>query len=92
MIVSSFFLIPSIRDSEGITVQSHGHQSVEIAGKVSVLKGHWKAPVFITAITVSELLYRVHRAEGAKRRKRECFVEEFISGILVIPCNTSADR
>ena len=47
----------------------------------------------LAAITVSELLHGVHRAESAARRlRREAFVEKAIELFPVIPCDIGAAR
>jgi tRNA(fMet)-specific endonuclease VapC len=44
------------------------------------------APVFLAAITASELLHGVHRAESASRRgRRERFVETILEAVPVLP-------
>lgn len=48
---------------------------------------------FISAITVSELLVGVHRANDEKRRfKRSVFVEAIIANFLILPFDTEAAR
>lgn len=42
-------------------------------------------PVYVSAITASELLHGVHRAEGARRKRRESFVEELLADLAVLP-------
>ena len=50
-------------------------------------------PFGISAITVSELLHGVHRADSEKRRIiREAFVEKIIEVFAVIPFDLSAAR
>jgi tRNA(fMet)-specific endonuclease VapC len=44
------------------------------------------APVALAAITASELLHGIHRAEDGRRRaQRERFVETILSGVPVLP-------
>lgn len=42
-------------------------------------------PRAISVITVSELLHGVHRATGARRARRNAFVEHLLAGIRAIP-------
>jgi tRNA(fMet)-specific endonuclease VapC len=48
--------------------------------------------VFITAVTATELLRGVHRAEGARRIAREVFVEEILSRLPVLPFDLLSAR
>jgi predicted nucleic acid-binding protein len=49
--------------------------------------------VYISVVTVSELLMGVHRAENSARRdKRSAFVETIISGIQVLDFTTEVAR
>lgn len=56
---------------------------------------HW-APseeVFISVVTVSELLMGVHRADSeARRNRRSAFVEAIISGISILDFTTEVAR
>ncbi|MCB1086340.1 MAG: PIN domain-containing protein [Verrucomicrobiae bacterium] len=49
-------------------------------------------PVFLTAMTASELLHGVHRAEGARRLRRENFVEDLLADMVILPFDLSAAR
>lgn len=49
-------------------------------------------PVFLAAITASELLHGVHRATGGQRKKREAFVEELLGEIAILPFDIAAAR
>ena len=49
-------------------------------------------PVYLAAITASELLQGVFRATGARRKKREAFVEELLGGIEILPFDLSSAR
>jgi tRNA(fMet)-specific endonuclease VapC len=50
-------------------------------------------PVCLAAITASELLHGVHRAESAVRRgRRETFVEAILSWVPVLPFDLEAAR
>jgi tRNA(fMet)-specific endonuclease VapC len=52
--------------------------------RLAELAGH--TPVAIAAITASELLHGVHRADGAVRRgAREVLVEQILGGLEVVP-------
>ena len=42
-------------------------------------------PIHVSAITASELLHGVHRAEGARRKRRENFVEDVLDGVMILP-------
>jgi len=49
--------------------------------------------VALSAVTASELLHGVHRADSAQRRgKRESFVETILSAIAVLPIDLAAAR
>lgn len=48
--------------------------------------------VFITAVTATELLHGVRRAEGARRIAREVFVEEMLSRLPVLPFDVLSAR
>ncbi|MDN5850432.1 MAG: PIN domain-containing protein [Nitrococcus sp.] len=49
--------------------------------------------VFISAITVSELLVGVHRADsGARRNRRLAYVEAILAGFPILPLDTEAAR
>lgn len=64
--------------------------SVNIEGLV---KGKGNEPFGISAITVSELLHGVHRADSEKRRlKREAYVEKVIEIFPIYPFDLSASR
>jgi tRNA(fMet)-specific endonuclease VapC len=55
--------------------------------------GREAEPFGISAITVSELVHGVHRADSVKRRViREVFVEKIIDGFPVFPFDLSAAR
>ena len=49
-------------------------------------------PVYLAAITASELLHGVHRATGVRRKKREAFVEELLAEIEILPFDLAAAR
>ncbi|MFY9820165.1 MAG: type II toxin-antitoxin system VapC family toxin [Thermoanaerobaculia bacterium] len=50
-------------------------------------------PVALSAITASELLHGVHRADSAVRRsRREAFVEKILAAFPVIPFNLEMAR
>ena len=50
-------------------------------------------PSFLAAITASELLHGVHRAEGAARRaRRQAFVEALLDLLPVLPFDLTAAR
>ena len=49
-------------------------------------------PLYLTAITASELLHGVHRAEGVRRKKRENFVEDVIADLSVLPFDLISAR
>lgn len=64
--------------------------SLDIEGLV---KGKENEAFGISAITVSELLHGVHRADSEKRRlKREAYVEKVIETFPVYPFDLSAAR
>lgn len=64
--------------------------SLDIEGLV---KGKENEAFGISAITVSELLHGVHRADSEKRRlKREAYVEKVIGTFPVYPFDLSAAR
>ncbi len=49
--------------------------------------------LFISTITVSELLVGVHRADsGARRNRRLAYVEAIVSGFPILPLDTEAAR
>ncbi len=48
--------------------------------------------LFLSAITASELLHGVHRAKGARRRKREAFVDNILDGMAVLPFDMTCAR
>jgi tRNA(fMet)-specific endonuclease VapC len=57
------------------------------------IAGREGEPFGISAITVSELLHGVHRADSAKRRiVREAFVEKIIEVFPVFPFDLNAAR
>ncbi len=57
------------------------------------IKGREDEPFGISAITVSELLHGVHRADSEKRRlKREAYVEKIIETFPIYPFDLSAAR
>ena len=57
------------------------------------IRGREEGPFGISAITVSELLHGVHRADSEKRRMiREAFVEKIIEVFPVFPFDLSAAR
>lgn len=57
------------------------------------IKGREEEPFGISAITVSELLHGVHRADSEKRRlKREAYVEKIIETFPIYPFDLSASR
>jgi len=41
-------------------------------------------PLFVSAMTVSELLHGVYRSDDARRTKRQAFVNDVLSGIPVL--------
>ena len=49
-------------------------------------------PVYVTAITASELLHGVHRSGGARRRKREAFVEDVLADLAILPFDLTSAR
>ncbi len=50
-------------------------------------------PSFLAAITASELLHGVHRADGAARRaRRQAFVEALLDLLPVLPFDLTAAR
>lgn len=50
-------------------------------------------PVFLAAITASELLHGVHRADSAVRRaRREVFVEAVLASVPLLPFDLEAAR
>lgn len=58
-----------------------------------VIKGREKEPFGISTMTVSELLYGVHRADSESRRlKREAFVEKIIELFPIYPFDLNAAR
>jgi tRNA(fMet)-specific endonuclease VapC len=46
----------------------------------------------ISVITVSELLHGVHRATGARRARRNAFVEHLLAGLRAIPITDAVAR
>lgn len=48
--------------------------------------------LFVTAVTATELLHGVHRADGARRVKREVFVEDLLSSLPVLPFDLLSAR
>jgi tRNA(fMet)-specific endonuclease VapC len=46
----------------------------------------------ISVITVSELLHGVHRASGARRARRNAFVEHLLAGLPAIPITEPVAR
>jgi tRNA(fMet)-specific endonuclease VapC len=47
----------------------------------------------LSVITVSELLHGVHRAvDGARRTRRQAFVEHVIAGLEILPVTTEVAR
>ena len=57
------------------------------------IRGREEEPFGISAITVSELLHWVHRADSEKRRMiREAFVEKILEVFPVFPFDLSAAR
>jgi tRNA(fMet)-specific endonuclease VapC len=46
----------------------------------------------ISVITVSELLHGVHRATGARRARRNAFVEHVLAGVPAIPITDQVAR
>jgi tRNA(fMet)-specific endonuclease VapC len=77
-----------ILDTSLLISAERGHSAIEA----------WAAhspdePFGLAAITVSELLHGVHRAESAARRlRREAFVEKVIELFPVIPFDVGAAR
>lgn len=64
--------------------------SLDIEG---IVKGKENEAFGISAITVSELLHGVHRADSEKRRlKREAYVEKIIETFPIYPFELSAAR
>lgn len=58
-----------------------------------LVKGNAEEPFGISAITVSELLHGVHRADSESRRlKREAFAQKVIDTFPVYPFDISAAR
>lgn len=58
-----------------------------------VINGRENEPFGISAITASELLHGVHRADSEKRRlKREAYVEKVIEIFPIYPFDLSAAR
>ncbi len=58
-----------------------------------LIKRREEEPFGISAITVSELLHGVHRADSENRRlKREAFVEKIIETFPIYPFDLSAAR
>lgn len=50
-------------------------------------------PAFLAAITASELLHGVHRADGtARRARRQAFVEALLDLLPVVPFDLTAAR
>ncbi len=59
----------------------------------SLIEGRETEPFGISAITVSELLHGVHRADSEKRRlKRDAYVEKVIETFPIYPFDLSAAR
>lgn len=60
---------------------------------VSLLDRFGDQPAAISAVTASELLHGVHRAEGAVRRgRRESFVEAVFQALPVLPFTLDVAR
>ncbi|MBA7623516.1 tRNA(fMet)-specific endonuclease VapC [subsurface metagenome] len=58
-----------------------------------LIRDREKEPFGISAITASELLHGVHRADSEKRKiKREAFVERILDGFPVYPFDLSVSR
>lgn len=58
-----------------------------------LIKGRENEPFGISAITASELLHGVHRADSEKRRlKREAYVEKIIETFPIYPFDLGAAR
>lgn len=69
--------------------------AIERSGQApeSLLERLGDEPVALSAITASELLHGVHRADGAIRRgRRERFVERLLLAIPVIPFTLEVAR
>ena len=49
-------------------------------------------PIFVAAISASELLHGVHRAKGKRAQDREQFVEEILRAVVVLPFDLSCAR
>jgi tRNA(fMet)-specific endonuclease VapC len=49
------------------------------------LSSHLKDQFEIAAITVAELWHGVERADGARRARRQQFLQSFLSGLPIIP-------
>jgi len=49
-------------------------------------------PIFLSAITASELLHGVHRAQGARRKRREDFVQDVLDGVVILPFDEVSAR
>lgn len=49
-------------------------------------------PVYVAAITASELLHGVHRAKGQRRKKRENFVEDVLADLAILPFDLNSAR
>ena len=77
-----------IFDSSVLVYLERNVQQVE-----KVIAGRGNEPFGISAITVSELLHGVHRADSEKRRlKREAFVERIIELFPIYPFDLAASR
>jgi tRNA(fMet)-specific endonuclease VapC len=48
--------------------------------------------VMLSAVTVSELLHGVYRADSARRLKREAFVEGILASATILPFDTRVAR
>lgn len=73
--------------------------SVLIAGErqaidLPALMQHYSAePIAISAVTASELLHGVHRAQNTRRaEQRRAFVEYFLSVLRIVPFDLDAAR
>jgi tRNA(fMet)-specific endonuclease VapC len=78
----------------GLVVDTNVFISLERSGE-SIELGNWtdSSDLYISAITVSELLVGVHRANGAARRARRLeFVETIIASIRTLAFDENAAR
>ena len=79
----------------GVLIDSSVLVDAERTGGASsdVLVGAGASSAFIAAITASELLHGVHRADSARRRaRRERFVEAVLAAVPVLPFDLEVAR